>query len=206
LRIEKKALNVLHDNLAFRRRVRVLANLVARELRDGRTVLDLGCGDGSIAKAVMNERPEYAFRGLDVFRRPQTWIPVDVFDGRTIPFPDRSFDWVTVVDVLHHTDTPGELLAEAARVSRLGVILKDHLCNGFAAYPTLRFMDWVGNRGHDVTLVYNYLSRGEWERIFTNVSLKAATWMEDLHLYPAPFNFVFDRNLHFVATLVPNRH
>jgi len=205
LRIDKRTLNALHDTLAFKRRVRVLAKLVAKELHGGQSVLDIGCGDGSIAKAIVAERPEYDIRGLDVFKRPHAWIPVDVFDGWTIPLPDRSVDWITIVDVLHHTDDPKVLLAESARVARLGVVLKDHLCDGFAAYPTLRLMDWVGNRGHDVRLVYNYLSKDEWEHVFAAASLIATTWTEDLHLYPVPFNAIFDRHLHFVATLTPAR-
>src|SRR5437588_9417385 len=150
--------------MAFKRRVRVLSRLLAQELQGGRSILDLGCGDGSIAKAIMDQRPEYEIRGIDVLERPQTWIPVDLFDGQRIPFPDKSFDWVTIVDVLHHTDDPQLLLAEASRMARLGIIVKDHLREGFAAYSTLRLMDWVGNSGHNVRLPYNYLSKDDWKR------------------------------------------
>lgn len=203
--LEKKALNAMHDRAVFRRRVRKLSRLVAGELQGGRTVLDLGCGDGSVARTIMDERPQYDIRGIDVHPRPQTWIPVDLFDGRKIPFADKSFDWVTIVDVLHHADDAQVLLAESARVARLGVVVKDHLREGFAAYSTLRFMDWVGNRGHDVRLPYNYLSRPEWTRALAATGLRAKTWTEALNLYPFPFNLLFDRHLHFVATLVPDR-
>lgn len=189
--------------MAFRRRVRVLARLLSRELHGGRSVLDLGCGDGLVARAIMDERPEYEIRGIDVFKRPRTLIPVDLFDGQKIPFPDKSFDWITLVDVLHHTDAPQVLLAEAGRVARIGIVIKDHLREGFAAYSTLRFMDWVGNRGHDVKLLYNYLSMDDWNRVLAETALVARTWNEDLHLYPIPFNLLFDRRLHFVATVVP---
>ena len=192
--------------MAFQRRVRVLARLLSRELHGGRSVLDLGCGDGSVAKAIMTERPEYEFRGIDVIQRPHTWIPVDLFDGRTIPFPNKSFDWVTIVDVLHHTNTPVVLLAEARRVARLGIVIKDHSCDGFAAYSTLRFMDWAGNRGHHVALPYNYLSKDGWKRVLAETGLVTTTWRSDLHLYPSPFTFIFDRQLHFIATLEATRH
>lgn len=52
-----------------------------------------------------------------------------------------------------------------ARVARRGVVIKDHLREGPLAGPTLRLMDWVGNRGHDVRLPYNYLSRRKWTAI-----------------------------------------
>lgn len=199
--VEKRFLNTVHDKAVFQRRVRILSELLADELGSSGTVLDLGCGDGSIAKAVMNKKPGLVFRGIDVLVRPQTLIPVEFFDGNTIPAADGSYDWVTIVDVLHHTDDPGHLVAEAARVARKGVVIKDHLREGFGAYPTLRFMDWIGNRGHDVRLPYNYLSKSEWDAIFSRVGISPLTWREDVALYPFPANLLFDRRLHFVATL-----
>jgi ubiquinone/menaquinone biosynthesis C-methylase UbiE len=200
--VEKKLLNAVHEKAVFKRRVKVLSRLLSDEIREGKSVLDLGCGDGSIARSLMDDRPNLEIRGVDVLRRPEVRIPFDLYDGNTIPFSDGSFDWVTVVDVLHHTDDPQDVLTEAARVARLGVVVKDHLREGIGAYSTLRFMDWVGNRGHDVRLPYNYLSKSEWKQVIAGAGLSVKTWKQDLNLYPAPFNLLFDRQLHFVATFV----
>lgn len=200
--VEKRLLNAIHKNAVSNRRVRVLSRLLADEFSEGESVLDLGCGDGSIAKALMEGRPGLSIRGIDVMRRPEVRIPFDLYDGVTIPFPNRSFDWIMVIDVLHHTDEPKDLLAEAARVARLGVVVKDHLREGICAYSTLRFMDWVGNKGHDVRLPYNYYSRSEWKQLVLETGLGVKTWRERLNLYGAPFTFLFDRNLHFVATFL----
>lgn len=199
--IEKTILNTVHDRAVFRRRVKVLSALLASEMGPRGSVLDLGCGDGSIARAIMDLKPGLVFRGIDVLVRPHTHIPVEPFDGVTIPAEDGSYDWVTIVDVLHHTDDPGRLVAEAARVARQGVVIKDHLREGFAARATLRFMDWVGNKGHDVRLPYNYLSRAEWNAIFARAGVSPQSWRERLSLYPFPATLLFDRGLHFVATL-----
>jgi hypothetical protein len=69
-------------------------------------------------------------------------------------------------------------------------------------------MDWVGNRGHDVRLPYNYLSRKEWTAIFDRLGLYTLRWEPRLGIYPAPFGFIFDRSLHFVATVTktPQTH
>ena len=203
--IGRRALNALHSRAVFSRRVRVLSRHVARALAGGASVLDVGCGDGSIARAIMDLDPRIEIRGIDVLRRAKTLIPVDLFDGRRIPFADASFDWVMLIDVLHHTDDPQVLLGEAARVARTGVVIKDHLRDGFAARATLGLMDWVGNRGHGVRLPYNYLSRAEWEPVFAGCGLEVAGWDGRLGLYPFPAGPVFDRGLHFVATLRPGR-
>jgi len=199
--IETKLLNAVHDKAVFRRRVQVLSAHLAQELGSSGTVLDLGCGDGSIASAVMDRKPGLDIRGMDVFVRPRTHIPVTRFDGHTVPSTDGSFDWVMMVDVLHHTDDPRRLVSEAARVARQGVIIKDHLREGFGAYTTLRLMDWVGNKGHGVRLPYNYLSRAEWQAIFAEIGIAPYSWRESLSLYPFPASVFFDRNLHFIAAL-----
>lgn len=199
--VEKKFLNAAHDVVVFQRRVRVLLQCLLAELGQSGSVLDLGCGDGSLAKAIMERRPNLRFRGIDVLVRPRTAIPVELFDGVTIPAADQSYDWVTIVDVLHHTDNPGRLVSEAARVARKGVVIKDHLREGFAARQTLRVMDWVGNKGHNVRLPYNYLSRQEWDALFAQAGVSPLTWRTELSLYPFPATLLFDRGLHFVATL-----
>lgn len=198
----KSLLNAVHHGAVFGRRVRVLARHLAAVIPTGGTVLDLGAGDGSIAAELMRLRPDLAISGVDVLIRPTTRIPVTLYDGVTLPFADRSVDYVSIVDVLHHTADAAAVLTEAARVARLGVIVKDHLLSGPLAGPTLRLMDWVGNRGHDVALPYNYLSGEQWQAAFARAGLTVASTVARLGLYPPPFGLLFDRRLHFVARLV----
>jgi len=203
---QKQILNRVHDTAVFKRRVRVLSHLLAEELNEGSTVLDVGCGDGTIATAIMAQRPGLTFEGVDVMLRPTVAIPAQAYDGVTLPYASKSFDWITIVDVLHHTDDPSLVLRECGRVARRGVVIKDHLREGIGAEGTLRFMDWVGNRGHDVRLPYNYLSRAEWDAAFAEAGLKAVTWRQKLSLYPKPFDLAFDRDLHFIATVSSITH
>ncbi len=206
MQAQKQLLNRVHDAAVFKRRVRVLSHLLAEELNAGATVLDVGCGDGTIATAIMALRPGLKFEGVDVMLRPTVAIPAKAYDGVTMPFELKSFDWVTIVDVLHHTDDPAVVLRECGRVARLGVVIKDHLREGIGAESTLRLMDWVGNRGHDVRLPYNYLSRQEWDATLAEAGLRPVTWRQKLSLYPKPFDLAFDRDLHFIATVSSIKH
>jgi hypothetical protein len=70
------------------------------------------------------------------------------------------------IDVLHHTNDPVLLLREAARVARNTIVIKDHTLDGFAAGPTLRFMDRIGNRRYNVALPYNYWPKQQWLSAF----------------------------------------
>src|SRR5690606_2338380 len=198
----KQVLNAAHGVLILGRRVEVLARALAEAIPAGPgRVLDLGCGDGQVAAALMRRRPDLTVIGVDVLVRPVTHIPVTQYDGHTLPFADQSFDHVTIVDVLHHTDDPGAVLAEAARVAKTSVVMKDHLREGWLAGPVLRLMDWVGNRGHDVRLPYNYLDADQWRAAFDRARVIETSRQERLGLYPVPLTWLFERRLHFVSTL-----
>ncbi|MBW7895633.1 MAG: class I SAM-dependent methyltransferase [Opitutaceae bacterium] len=199
-------LDSIHGRHIFQRRVRVLSRHLAEVLPTNATVLDVGCGDGLIAKRVLALRPDLQLRGLDVFIRPQTHVPVDWFDGHTLPMADQSVDCVMFVDVLHHTPDPAHLLREAARVARRSIVLKEHASEGLFAGPTLRLMDWVGNARHGVVLPYNYWTKDRWHRAFAELGLTIGVWRDRLGLYPLPLNLLFERRLHFIARLdVPVR-
>lgn len=195
------AIDYIHGQHVFSRRVRVLSQHLAHALPQGASVLDVGCGDGSIARRILDHRPDLSLEGIDVLIRPETAIPVLPFDGTTIPHPDNSFDAVMFVDVLHHTEDPMVLLKEAVRVARKGILIKDHLREGMLAGPTLRFMDWVGNARHNVVLPYNYWRERQWREAFQTLGLNVQHWQTNLNLYPAWANWCFGRKLHVVTWL-----
>ena len=87
--------------------------------------------------------------------RPETHISVTPFDGKRISFDYGALDVVMFVNVLHHTEDPKILLAEARRVTCRAVVPKGHTRDGLLAGPTLRFMDGVGN-ATGIPLPYNY--------------------------------------------------
>ena len=197
----KNPLDVVHGALIHTRRVRVLGETIAALVPAGSSVLDVGCGDGRLARVMLDRAPSLEIRGLDPLVRPDALIPVEAFDGVRIPRSDRSVDFVMFVDVLHHTEDPAVLLREAARVARRGVLLKDHLRDGLLAGPTLRLMDWIGNARHGVVLPYNYWRHAQWHDAFRDCGLTVTFWKRQLNLYPRVLNAFFGRSLHFVARL-----
>ena len=197
----KRILGSVHARLVFSRRSRVLGDMIGNLLPPNVRVLDVGCGDGTIAKSWMATRSDVSVEGIDVFVRPATKIPAHVFDGHTIPFEDNSFDVVSFVDVLHHAENALQLLREARRVSKKYVMIKDHYAENWLDYTTLAFMDWVGNAPHGVSLPYNYLSRVAWRDTFRAAALSETKVETEVPLYSFPFDLVFGRSLHFIALL-----
>jgi SAM-dependent methyltransferase len=185
------------------RRVRRLAQLVAARLPQGAHVLDVGSGSGEIAAEVLRQRPDLRIEGIDVLVRPVTHIPVRQYDGIRMPFPDGSFDACLFVDVLHHCGDPVQVLAEARRVARGTVVVKDHFSRSGFDHATLQFMDWIGNWSHHVDLPFHYFRPEDWARRLAQVGLREKERATSLHLYAQPLDLVFGRGLHFVSVLEP---
>jgi SAM-dependent methyltransferase len=199
----KKSIGQAHEKLVFNRRVRVLVDQIGALLPQDAEMLDVGTGDGQIAKMIGEQAHGTVVQGIDIMKRGVIHIPVTLFDGTTIPMEDNSVDVVTFVDVLHHTDDPQILISEASRVARKAVIIKDHLSENTFDHMTLRAMDWVGNAPHGVVLPYNYAPRRDWDTWFENARLATDRFDTDVPLYPAPLSWVFGRKLHFIARLNP---
>lgn len=191
----------VHGGYVHNRRVDVLCRHLSELIPPDSSVLDVGCGDGLLSSLIMRKRPDVRTRGIDVLVRPQTHIPVEAYDGQRMPVEDKSYDVVMFVDVLHHTDDPMVVLREAVRVARKAVVIKDHTRDGLLAGQTLRFMDEIGNERHGVRLPFNYWPRQKWLEAFDTLGLAVGKWRKDLHLYPPPASWLFDRSLHFVARL-----
>lgn len=183
------------------RRVTVLADNIARLLDGPGSLLDVGCGDGTVTALVGKRIVGLNAQGIDVLARPQCAIPMQVYDGHSFPFADQSFDAVLFTDVLHHTPDPMPLLREARRVARHAVVIKDHLCESAWDDRVLRAMDWVGNRPHGIVLPYNYWSERQWRSAWAEAGLSPVRYLTRLGLYPAPVRPLFETGLHFLVRL-----
>jgi SAM-dependent methyltransferase len=189
----------VHSAYVHNRRVEMPRSHLSAIIPSNSSVLDVGCGDGLLARRIKDTRPDIQIEGVDVLIRSATWILVAPFDGCKLPCPDSSFDVVMFVDVLHHTDEPRILLSEAKRISKKFILIKIHTEEGLLAHSTLRFMDWVGNAKHGVSLPYNYWRESKWKEALTDLRLSINSWISRLRLYPLPFDWIFGRSLHFIA-------
>ena len=90
-------------------------------------VLDVGCGAGSVAKAVKQARPDLEVVGCDVSKAalaiatasPQG-VEFRAAQAERLPFEDGEFDFVWIFDVLEHVEDPDGSLAEIRRILRPG--------------------------------------------------------------------------------------
>ena len=119
--------------LSSRRIHRIYSRLDAREherrirnigphVQEGDTVLDIGAGTGRFGEAVQ-ERLKARVMGVEVTDYIDGAIPVLIYDGKKLPFPDNSFDVAILAFVLHHTHDQKAIMKEACRVARRQIIV-----------------------------------------------------------------------------------
>ena len=91
--------------------------------RPGARVLDVGCGAGQVAGR-LTEAGFEAY-GIDVSepnieKARRFSSRCQLYDGKTIPFPDNHFASVGALNVLEHVEAPEDFIAELARVTERG--------------------------------------------------------------------------------------
>ena len=91
----------------------------------GRTLLDVGCAEGFVLKKIEQQGSWKGLIGLDLdaeaLARGRDWHPGLHFcqgEALALPFPDRSFDLILLLEVLEHLPNPSEALREIERVTR----------------------------------------------------------------------------------------
>jgi SAM-dependent methyltransferase len=91
----------------------------------GDSILDLGCGYGAYSLALAAEGRKCV--GCDVnmkylVQASLSGLPVAAVDS-VLPFPDRSFDTVILLEVIEHVPELENILREAFRVARRNVLV-----------------------------------------------------------------------------------
>ena len=93
--------------------------------------LDVGCGPGVAAEAVMSQRPGLRYRGVDqdaqAVAEARTRMSALVAAAEQLPFDDGAFDLASTRLLLRHVPDPLQVAREMARVVRPGgtVLLVD---------------------------------------------------------------------------------
>lgn len=159
-----------------------VARVLVDQFEPGWSVLDVGCDDGSLATLIQREQPTVEFQGVDIQSLRPCKIPRAIYDGRTLPFADNSFDAVMAVDMLHHTKHIDVLVSEMARVARHCVIVKDHLTSGWFSWLLVAFGDAMTNIPYGIPCAYNFPSLPDWLRIFERSDLHLASFNDQLQL------------------------
>ena len=105
-------------------------DLAAHEATKALDILDLGCGDGTMARFLVKHMAGCRLEGIDISEESiavarERGLPqanFKAYDGASIPYPDAHFEVCTIATVLHHIDHAlhPALMQEVHRVLRPG--------------------------------------------------------------------------------------
>jgi SAM-dependent methyltransferase len=97
---------------------------------DGLEIIEIGCGNAALARALLAAHPGSRVTGLEVDARqhaknlaaPQAGLSFVAAGAQELPFEDASFDLAIMLKSLHHVPVPlmAQALGEVARVLRPG--------------------------------------------------------------------------------------
>ena len=108
--------------------VRVDLELIARLIKPGSRVLDVGCGDGSLLE-MLERRREIDARGMELSQvgvnecvaRGLSVVQGDA-DRDLIHYPDGAFDYAILSQTIQATQNPKLVLSELLRIGRRAVV------------------------------------------------------------------------------------
>lgn len=154
-----------------------------------RTFLDIGCGDGLVTDCLADifNLPAGKMYGIDL-APPSTegkfkFIGYDT--AGKIPAPADSFDFMTVLMVLHHVPVPEDMLADLVRVlSPNGYLLvRDHDTRHRQDFDFFAVMDEIFYTVFDpvpgLAKDFNYRSRAAWAQSFEKAGLETVKIDDD---------------------------
>ena len=148
-------------------------------------VLDVGCGNGQFGEAIA-KRLKADVCGVEVVDYANANIPVIFFDGVHLPFEDDSFDVIIMAMMLHHVEYQEELIDEAIRCSRRGLVIYEDtyfspwqrlavIWNDFYSNRVIGLVkvlkDVEGKGILKMPLPYRFRSVNSWQKLFAEKSL-----------------------------------
>lgn len=171
----------------YSKRARQIIKRLSPHIGKNEKIIDVGSGTGFVAKILMEKTPA-KITLVDVHHNPLCKsFPVIIYDGKTLPFPDESFNTSLLIAVLHHCQNPMRVLDEAIRVSSQKIIVMEDLFESRLEEWLTLIEDSIVNwefRGHP----HNNKSEVEWLKVFRKKNLKLLNF-EKFRLICAGFPF-----------------
>lgn len=180
------------------RRSRLLAQHVGRLLPPAASVLVISDADTGLLAALASHRRDLTITRIDVPASRGAASQDFVAVRPPLPVTDASVDVVVLLDVLHRTEAALHLLAEATRIAREAVVIKDCIRRDWADDYRVWMLDWA-RRPRGRLPAARCWSAGEWTLALQRIGAAIESWETDLRLHAWPVSALVGPSLHFVA-------
>lgn len=147
----------------LRKRSLVVVERIMPYIKESTTLVDIGSGTGDVAYLLKNLGKDVTAVDVSDFHGPRLVTPI-IYDGKKLPFKDKSFDTALLLMVLHHTPDPAIVFSEAARVAKEIVLIETTYTNSIDRFFTI-LSDGLGNLRLDASWT-SYKTDGNWKKFF----------------------------------------
>lgn len=128
-------------------------------------VLDFGGGTMLVAQHLAMQTGA-TIHGVDVIDINKSKLPLWRYNGRNLPFTDRSYDVTYAAFVFHHIVQAKELIAECMRVTRRKFILLEDIYTNTAELLLLKILD-TSNKflNWNMSMPFTFQTEREWVQL-----------------------------------------
>ena len=169
-----------------RGRSEIVVQRISPYLIDSKKIIDIGSGTGDIAFLLKKMGKKITPVDVGNFHGPRL-VKTTIYDGKILPFKNKSFDTALLLMVLHHTPSPDAVFAEASRVANEVVVIETSYTNPVNKMFTV-ISDTIGNLR--LAAFWNsYKTDIDWRKIFEKhgFQIKESHKFDDKNLVIIPF-------------------
>ncbi len=169
-----------------RNRSTIVVSRITPYLKNSKKIIDVGSGTGDVTFLLEKRGKKVTPVDVGDFHGPRL-VKTTIYDGKTLPFPGRSFDTALLLMVLHHTPNPDVVFSETARVANEVVVIETSFTNPIDKFFTV-ISDAIGNLRIE-TFWNSYKSDRNWRIFFEKhgFQVKESHKFNDKNLGVIPF-------------------
>jgi len=171
---------------------RSLDVILESDVLAGRSIVDMGCGDGYYTIRFWDQARPRELTGVDAApaaiqiatqQKQERPIRFEVGDAHKLPFPDNSFDVALVQSILHHDHDPVDIIREAFRLAPT-ILIHEPNGNNFGlkiiekvspyhrehaekSYHSFQIVRWIKQAGGEI----------QWRRFAGFVPMFSPDWL-----------------------------
>lgn len=146
-----------------RKRSEIVVSRILPYLKKTDKIIDVGSGTGDVAILLRSRGMDITPVDIDDFHGVRL-LETTIYDGKTLPFPDKSFDTALLLMVMHHTPNPDLILTQASRVARNIIVIETSYTTKLNRFWTI-VSDALGNLRLDA-FWNSYKTDEEWRKLF----------------------------------------
>jgi len=171
----------------IRKRSETVVSRIKPYIKKGIKLIDIGSGSGDVASLLQSQGFEVTPVDVADFHGPRM-IKTTIYDGKTLPFKDKSFDTALLLMVMHHTPNPEIVFKEASRVAKEVIVIETSYTTKLNRYFTI-ISDAIGNLRLEI-FWNSYKNNLDWSKYFKSEGYAVT----DTHQY-------WDRNFGLIPFL-----